>query len=250
MRQLLTAVIVLVFLACSGETPTLPSDRIIDLVLDTGSIIFVQGGVDLTESLYAVTAAGDTTYNPDGVALTLPDGFTRDDSTLRATREAAGIVVARLNPSNSAFIRAVHHLDSLAPWRNTASCYDMIGEQRRPSDGEMHSIDSIFSRSTVDSVLYLERDGRLSLAGFGGLRNIVHWDDGQVDTTSRDSPIAVLAATHSGVDTITLAIGDGVPVSAVVDSPRRYRHPATDSGGPCQAGDAWARGGEWILEQS
>lgn len=250
MRRLLTAVTVLFLAACSGDAPTIPSDHVVDLVLDTDSIIFVQGGVDLTESLYAVTVSGDTIYNPDGVSLTLPDGFTRDETTLGATREAAGTVVARLNPSNSTYIRAVQHFDSLAPWRNTASCYDLDGQRRRSSDGEMHSIDSIFSRATVDSVLYLELDRRPSLAGFGALRNVVHWDDGQVDTTTHDSPIGVLAATHTGIDTITLAIGDGVPVSVVADSPRRYHHPPTDSGGPCQAGDVWARGGEWILEQS
>lgn len=222
MRRLLTALTVLLFAACGGDSPTgmEPGGEIVDLVLDADSITFVQGGVDLTESLYGVTSEGDTVYNPDGVTFDLPAGFTRDGDVLRATREASGTVVAELNPADSVQMRAVQHLDSLAPWSFGLRCYYDTGESRRPSDGEWHRVDSLIYTASIDSVGYVDKPHHVPIRGYGSGTAYYYWDDGVVDTARYDG--SVYSVEQSAVDTIT---DSAIPIPATRSTPRRYARP-------------------------
>lgn len=245
MKRLLAILAVLIVAACeSPPTSTEPVRQLADLVLDTDSIVFVQSGVHLDSSLFVVTPQGDTTYNPDGVTFDLPAGFTRDGDRIRAAREAAGLLVARLNPSDSAHVRAVHHLDSLAPWHIRQSCFHSGFGQDRPGDGtdSLFRIDSVFTSATADSVRYVDVPPLLVAVGFGSLRNVVHWEDGVVDTVRSGSARGAntLTATQSGIDTITLS--NSVVVPAVGESPRRYSR--ADS--VCSGYDST---GVYVLEQ-
>lgn len=232
MRKLLAVLVLLTFAACSGDpTGTGAEGEIVDLVLAADSITFVQTGVDLERSLYGITSEGDTVYNPDGVTFDLPEGFTRDGDVLRATREASGMVVASLNPSDSVLMRSAHHLDSLAPWGYAQSCFYDNGASQRPNDGtdSLYSVDSVFFSGTADSVSYVNEPHRLPIEGYGTAQAIYHWEDGQVDTVVYDGPrTVVFTASQSGVDTITAS---RTPIPAVQNSPRRYMRPDSVCGG-------------------
>lgn len=98
MRRLLAVVAALIAVACKlPTTTTAPELQPGALVLDTDSIVFVEGGVQLDSSLFSVIPQGDTTYNPDGVTVDLPAGFTRDGDRIRVTREAAGLMATLAN---------------------------------------------------------------------------------------------------------------------------------------------------------
>lgn len=240
--------LVLALSGCGGNPTGPPDEREwVDLVLEADSTAFVQTGVDLNQALYGVTAAGDTVYNPSGVSFDLPDGFYREGDRILAQREAVGAVVAHLNPSDSTLIRVAHHLDSLAPWRKSMSCYNLDGKWKRTSDDTMLSLDSMKTTATIDSVEYVS-GATFTLQGHGFGQSVFFWEDGQVDTTSGED-YATLAATQSKVD--TLALDAGLDVPAVANAPRRYRKPPVTPGDTASSvcGSSWERSGEWILEE-
>lgn len=235
MRHTLALVVLLAACSDSSGPPSQPP-VIVKLVVASDTGFWRGAGLQLSTLVTgAITAEGDT-IAAQGVAWTVPSGFTQSGDDLTAIREARGALVATIGPVTASIrAAALDDLSTAAGWSATWRCYNSTVHMRgieHPPIG----LDSIIGRQSNGAVTYTEtRWSDVMQISMAVDEEIIRfWKDGVTDTVHNRTAIPAMQ------DTLSVALGTNVGPAArwmkrVAESPIMYR---LDAPGTCS--------GDWV----
>jgi hypothetical protein len=212
-------VLILVLAACGKDAVSPPPPAIVQLLVADSAPGFWRGDSLNLASLVigAVNSAGDTVPAP-AVTWTVPSGFVRSGTMLRAIREARGTLQALSGTVSADLITTAVSDLSERTWQMEHRCYNSAVVQRgveSPPIGQ----DSMIRQQFNGVLTYENGDWKDLRATIQADRRVIRfWKDGVIDTVLGTSNVLMIQDTAKAA----VYVQNVENLKMISDTPRVY----------------------------